>query len=319
MQSDHEASKVPFWDQDNEAILAQFERDTARDSGGTAKTYCSRIRAGLRRAERRKGVPVALRDVISDPDEMADFLNDSSPLRGNREASVDTMRGLRTAMNKFVSWAPPSGELTRATYRDVLRRARVQASKTRGTRRVMMPGRRTEKFCGNPPRVAAIQAVLAVLFGSPIELDRTVAELVRLLYLTGARVESVLALNRGDLMRREDGVWIVRVTEKSHDVARFLLIPRECFALVLAWEPLAADEYLWCSGTKRLTRDVAAAVIERACAAAGVAAFQPHDLRRAFASDLGPRLGARGVQSAGNWSSQRTMERYLYRREQPDA
>lgn len=319
MQSDHDASRVTFWEQDNETILEQFDRDTAGDSGKTAKTYGSRIRAALRRAERRKGEPVALRDVISNPNEMVDFLTDSSPLRGNREASVDTMRGLRTAMKKFVSWAPPSSELTRATYRDVLRQAQIRASKTRGTKRILTPGRRKERFRGRPPTVAAIEAVLAVLFASPLEADRLVGELVRLLYLTGTRVTSVLALNRADLVRREDGVWIVRVTEKSHDNARFVPIPRKCRSLIDTWEPLPPDVPLWCSGSRRLTRAQAAAIIERACAVAGVVPFLPHDVRRAFASDVAPRLGAGGLQSAGNWSSQKTMERYVYRREQPDA
>jgi integrase len=156
---------------------------------------------------------------------------------------------------------------TRATLAMVLDFAGVQPNPARD-RTVKLP--RDERAEVNPPTVAHVEAVIRLL-PSVYRLPTVVLD------ATGMRVGELERLRWGDLDEPE-GRWRVSQAVSKTRQARWVPVPVEVFSAVAALVP-REDRDLDGRVFAGFGADRYRTALTRACKAAGVPLFSPHDLR----------------------------------------
>src|SRR5690242_3609405 len=98
MEQNHDhGSEVPLWERPNEDILREFVARSAHDTGRTAHTHASRIRAQLSRyAAVSCGLPY-LKEVVLDPELWGAVLDCDVRLSGAGHLTRGSLNGTRNS------------------------------------------------------------------------------------------------------------------------------------------------------------------------------------------------------------------------------
>jgi integrase len=298
-----------IWHKPNQEILDYYVA-IAPVSERTAQGVADRVRAALAREAAASGAEPPLLPVITTPRLLGRVMRNDQSLRTGRQLNYRTMRLVRHAFRSLIATLPAPPGYTREDLRAVFEEARCEGERIIGLRRRLAVGSRQSRksYVPNQGEIATIGAWLCERGAAGI----VYAQLIQFLYGTGLRVGAALDLRARDLRVAPDSSPWVHCHEKARDARRPVLVPPEQRALVTLWRQLPADTHLWTVNGRPVERKNLLYWIERACSAVGVRRFTPHALRAAFARDLLPHLGVRGVMRAGGWRSAKTVtEHYL--------
>ena len=304
---------MTIWDRPNDDILAAFEE--ASEHSSTGRSYRSRIQSSLRRYRDAHGHEPALRDV-ADAELLAEMFALDDSLTFSGKIARATVGRTITAFRSLVAKLPPPG-LTAYEIEGIFEAARRTVSRVNGSRLHLTAGTKRDVHRGWAPSADDISSLIEELRAATPSLSAMAADVVAVLYLTGARVGAILGLVADDLVWMPDGrVWAY-VHEKARPDDRPLLLRPERAETRERFRLLAPSESLWADGGRQLSDQVLRQRLISASARAGLPRIRPHDLRRAFASDVAAMQGLRATQRAGGWLAEAVTERYLHPRSLP--
>ena len=305
---------MTIWELPNDEILAAFV--TAREHSSTARSYRSRIRSALRRYKDAHGYEPALHNIVTDAELLGEMFTLDSSLTSSGRIARRTLGRTITAFRSLVAALPPP-RLSVHELAATFEAARRAASSVNGLRLHLTAGTKSGGRSGWAPSADDISLVIGELRASALPFSAMSADVTAILYLAGPRVGAILDLVAGDIAFMPDGrVWVY-VHEKARPDARPLLLRTDRRDILERFRRLSPEQSLWTNGDRQLSYDVFRRRLDWASARAGLPHIRPHDLRRAFASDVAARLGLGTTVRAGGWLVEQAAERYVSPRSLP--
>jgi integrase len=291
--------------------------------------YRYQLRATLRSARRISGRTVTPVELFGDAYLLGRALVDEVSTTGTR-LSKWTLAQRRSAVRSFAAMMRPELlPLLGAEPSVVVDRALQEvAERVGGGYRV--PGGRPRRRGGSVPTPDEVDRVLAVLGRAPRFVGLRNRAFFGLLVATGCRVNALRSLDGTDcvlmpngrlrLYLHEKGKAERREVELSQEMARDVQTYREAFnrhagdrglqTRVRIGEPGA----MWQNAAGRTwSYSDILTTLRAGCAGAGVTAFTPYALRRAFATQAASRLPRHIVALAGGWNGLERLDNHYVR------
>ena len=275
--------------------------------------------AGMERtATRLAGRPIGLRELFQDIPLLGRALVDDLRSADGGQFSRWTLAQRRSAVRSFVSLMRP--ELVAILGEDpheVLDRAlRSAADRVGGGYR--LGGGAPRHRGGRAPTREDVDAVIAEAGNASGFAGVRNRAFFTMLAATGARVNALRELDGNDCVVLPSGRMRLLLREKGKPERRDVELGREHAELLVAYAEafnghasrnrwrvrvrLGAPGAVWRNSPRgRWSYGDVLATLSGACVASGVAAFKPHDLRRAFATDAASQLPRHTVALAGGW------------------
>lgn len=303
---------------DDDHVRTYLRRLAAR---GTATAgmdaYRYQLRAMVRAAHRLRGSPVDVTDVFRDASLLGRALVDDRSSNGSR-LSKWTLAQRRSAIRSFANLMRPELlVLLGEEPADVVDRALRSVAERIGAGYRLTGGAPRQRG-GRAPSRDEVTAVLRCLGHAPDVAGLRNLAFFGILAATGCRVNALRQLDGRDCLILPNGRMRLYLHEKGKIERREVELSREAACNLVeytaAFNHLAASRRwhsrtgpgkpgaVWRNSARR--RWGYASVLETlkdGCMRAGVPAFTPHALRRAFASDAASRLPRHVVAQAGGW------------------
>lgn len=331
-RAEHRRSRLSddFKGDDDSLVSAYLGRLAARGAAAAGmNAYRYQLRATLRSARRLSGRTVTPVELFGDAHLLGRALVDEVSTTG-AQLSKWTLAQRRSAVRSFAALMRPELlSLLGAEPSAVVERAlREVAERVGGGYR--LPGGRPRRRGGCVPTPDEVNRVLAVLGRAPGFVGLRNRAFFGLLVATGCRVNALRSLDgtacvlmpsgRLRLYLHEKGKAERREVELSREAARDVQAYLEAFNRHagnrgLQTRPRIGEPgAIWRNAAGRAWSypDILT-TLRAGCAGAGVAAFTPHALRRAFATEAASRLPRHTVALAGGWNGLERLDNHYVR------
>jgi len=317
--------------EDDDALVSAYVRRLAARGAAAAgmDVYRYQLRATLRSARRISGRTVTPVELFGDAHLLGRALVDEVSTTGAR-LSKWTLAQRRSAVRSFAALMRPELlPLLGAEPSAVVERAlRAVAERVGGGYR--LTGGRPRRRGGIVPTPDEVNRVLAVLGDASGFIGQRNRAFFGLLGATGCRVNALRSLEGAACVLMPSGHLRLYLHEKGKAERREVELSREAARDVQAYLE-AFNRYagnrgwgtrvrigepgaIWRNATGRPWSYADILTTLRAgCAGARVAAFTPHALRRAFATEAASRLPRHIVALAGGWSGLERLDDHYVR------
>lgn len=304
--------------QDDQHVRAYLRRLAARGaSAETMSAYRSQLRATLRAASRLNGSSIASAHLFENPHLLGRALVDDNSANG-LQLSKWTLAQRRSAIRSFANLMRPEllallgeepGSVVDRALRSVAERIGAGYRLNGGT-----PRRRG----GYAPSRDEVAAVLQCLGRAPDVIGLRNSAFFGILAATGCRVNALRELEGTNCLVLPDGRVRIYLHEKGKNERREVELRSEAasdlrryidafnrLAARRAWQArvqMGKQGAVWRNSVgHRWGYASLLKTLRDGCANAGVTPFEPHALRRAFASDAASVLPRPVVAQAGGW------------------